>query len=611
MIAVTLVAIPFIYTEHSVDPVLMPRLVALSVAVLIISITQLVAMRWSRRDAPPLEGRVILIALAGYGLTVALSLTQAGNVAEGVLETARVALMAALVILFAVVLSREPGAFGLLAQSLTVVAAAIAVIGLCQYYEVAFEGYVRNGGIANRNLLASALCLMLPFMIVVNLQGGAVWRWITTVAGTLSVAVVMLSNSRATWFALVVAGVATLVVWWINVRKKHPAAKSRSIRRRFGVAAIVVAVATAALFATPYVRHSNQESVMSRAASTTSFSAGSVAERLAMWQNSLAMFADDPWLGVGAGNWKLVSPAYGPMSERMLGGDLFFQRPHNDYLWILAESGPLAFLCYLSVFVSALVFCVQVLRRSRSRDDLTAATALLFGLILYMVIAFFSYPKERMVHTMLVSLMLAASLSLYGRTVTARVPSRIRGQAVLTVVAILLAVPALLVGLVRLEAEFHTKRMLTARAQGDWTSVVRETDLASSRWIQIDHTATPLAWHRGVANYTLGNHDTAFSDFKSALKVHPNHLHVLNNLATCYEQKGMHDSAEYYYRRALQIVPGFEETIINLAAVLYNAERYQEALRTLETIDPPINDSRYELYLDHIRQKIDSLFPGQ
>ncbi len=553
----------------------------------------------------------MLIVLAGYVLTVALSLTQAGNVAEGVLETTRVALMAALVVLFAIVLSREPRAFGLLARSVTVVAAAIAVIGLCQYYEVAFEGYVRDGGLANRNLLASALCLMLPFMVFVNLQGGAAWRWIATVAGALSVAVVVLSNSRATWFALVVAGVATLVVWWINVRKKQPAARSRSIRRRFGVAAIFVAVATATLFATPFVRKADQKSVLTRVASTTSFSAGSVGERLAMWQNSLAMFADDPWLGIGAGNWKLVSPAHGPMSKRLLRGDLFFQRPHNDYLWILAESGPLALLCYLTLFVSALVFCVRVLRRSRSRDDVTAATALLFGLILYMVIAFFSYPKERMVHTMLVSLMLAASLSLYGRTVTARVPSRIRGQAVLTVVAILLAAPAFLIGLVRLEAEFHTKRMLTARAQGDWTSVVREIDLVSSRWIQIDHTATPLAWHRGIANYTLGNHDTAFDDFNSALKVHPNHLHVLNNLATCYEQKGIHDSAEYYYRRALQIVPGFEETIINLAAVLYNAERYQEALSTLESIYAPLDDDRYNLYLERIRQKIDSLPPGQ
>jgi drug/metabolite transporter (DMT)-like permease len=413
----------------------------------------------------------------------------------------------------------------------------------------------------------------------------------------------MLSNSRATWFALVVAGVATLVVWWINVRKKHPPARSRSIRRRFGVAAIVVAVATAVLFATPYVRKADQKSVLTRVASTTSFSAGSVAERLAMWQNSLAMFADDPWLGVGAGNWKLVSPAYGPMSKRVLRGDLFFQRPHNDYFWILAESGPLALLCYLTVFVSALVLCVRVLRRSRSRNDVTAATALLFGLVLYMVIAFFSYPKERMVHTMLVSLMLAASLSLYSRTVTARVLARIRGQPLLTVVAILLAVPAFLIGLVRLEAEFHTKRMLTARAQGDWTSVVRETDLASSRWIQIDHSATPLAWHRGVANHTLGNHDTAFDDFNNALRVHPNHLHVLNNLATCYEEKGMHDSAEYYYRRALEIVPGFKETIINLAAVLYNAERYQEALSTLESIDAPVDDDRYNLYLDRLRQK--------
>jgi O-antigen ligase len=594
------------------DQVTTVRFIALAVTALAIGGLLLRSERRSREEASsPLFGRVILYALAAYIAMVTLSLTQAGNLAEGLLTISKAALWAGVIILFALLLKRTPTAFELFTRCLTTVAVGLAAIGLAQYYGVAFDGYVQNAGLANRNLLASALCLMLPFVLFVIMQPVRAWRWIGTATAALAVAVVILSNSRATWFALTVASVATVVIWrvWASAARM-PLGQRATLRKRLITAAIVVA-ATAVLFTTSYVRHGDQEPALQRAISATTFSQGSVAERLAMWRHSLGMSGDHPWLGVGAGNWKLVSPAYGPISHRVLAGDLFFQRPHNDYLWILSESGPAALLCYLIVFASALWCCLRIIKNSDSRHDVTAATTILFGVVMYMVISFFSYPMERIVHTLLAALLLASVLAIYRHNEKTRSPASAGKRKALIVVGMVLTIPALVIGPARLISEVHTKNLLTGRAQGDWATVISEADLALTSFNQLDHTATPLAWHRGVANFTLQDYDAAFDDFKKALEAHPNHLHVLNNLGTCHEREGRHDSAEYYYRRAVEIVPGFEETLINLAAALYNAERFDEALQTLESITGPASDVRYDRYLERIRQKIDSLPPNQ
>jgi len=608
--AATLVLLPFIHTGQTMDPVTTLRLVTLSVAVLVIGGALLLVAHRGSGKTLSLQHHIAFYALIGYLLTVALSLTQAGNLAEGVLTSAKAALWAALVILFTIVFVRSPGAFGLFARCLTLVAAALAIIGVCQYYEVAFVGYASHAGLANRNLLASALCLMLPFVLSVIVQSYGFWRWSGVATAALVAAMVILSNSRATWLGLLMAGAGALIIWRLLARPSRFSSRQRTSGRRGLVIAATVMVVTAATFATSYVHRVDQESVLTRVTSAADFERGSVAERLAMWRNSLAMLGDHPWLGVGAGNWKLVSPAYDLISDRQMKGNLFFQRPHNDYLWILSESGPLALLCYLIVFTSAFRRCLRVIKTSEHWPDVTTATTIMSGLILYMVDAFFSYPMEQMVHTLLVALMVGAALSFSQWVGPVRADVGGRAPVAMIIAAMVLTIPALLIGITRLGSEVHIKSALAARAQGDWAAVIREVDAALSRWIQIDHTATPLAWHRGVANFTLEEYDAAFDDFKAAFRVHPNHLHVLNNLATCYERDGKHDSAEYYYRRALQIVPGFEETVINLAAVQYNAGRFDEALQTLESIPPPSGNDRYNLYLERIRAKRGSLPPN-
>ena len=95
----------------------------------------------------------------------------------------------------------------------------------------------------------------------------------------------------------------------------------------------------------------------------------------------------------------------------------------------------------------------------------------------------------------------------------------------------------------------------------------------------------------------------AFRDFQSAYLENPNHVHVLNNLATVNEMKGNHREAIQLYSKAIKISPKFEDAIINLAAVQYNLGHTSEAYEIIRKIDNN-NNPKYLQYLDAIQKKL-------
>mgnify|MGYP001265377981 CR=1 FL=1 len=41
-------------------------------------------------------------------------------------------------------------------------------------------------------------------------------------------------------------------------------------------------------------------------------------------------------------------------------GNVFFQRPHNDYLWILTETGILGLIGYMMIFIILINYAVRI-----------------------------------------------------------------------------------------------------------------------------------------------------------------------------------------------------------------------------------------------------------
>jgi tetratricopeptide (TPR) repeat protein len=111
---------------------------------------------------------------------------------------------------------------------------------------------------------------------------------------------------------------------------------------------------------------------------------------------------------------------------------------------------------------------------------------------------------------------------------------------------------------------------------------------------------TPLPWYSGSAHYNLGNQELAFADFYKDYQVNPNHVHVLNNLATAYEIKGDHVNAIEFYQKALIISPNFEEANVNLCATFFNAGKKHEAYQQFEKLNVDTASAKFKQMLNLI-----------
>ncbi|MEA3296906.1 MAG: O-antigen ligase family protein [candidate division Zixibacteria bacterium] len=607
--SIAFLILPFLFMNGILDPVLLPRFIALAAFLLVALVLILV------RSAPfirilqtGIHRRALVFALGGYVLFAVVSLSQASNTAEAGFDLSRTFLTIGMFVLLTLVTGRDRSAFGVICRVISLAAIGLSLTGLLQYYNLAFTDIPGNvipyATMANRNLLISALCMMFPFVLYIVVQGDSLWRKLAAVSGLLSMVVIVISYTRAVWIAVATATIVTLVIFIVNsgrmsVSRDQLATFRKSILIGLAIMAAVIIICGGLL-----VRHGEGESVLDRIASLAAFDEGSAGQRLKLWDKSLAMFMDKPLLGVGPGNWKLNFAVYGTEGLRSEGARILYQRPHNDYLWILTESGLFALACYLAIFITALICCIRILRHSPERDDIVFSLLMVFGLVAASTVAFFSYPRERIVHSMLLSFMLASVLTTYVRTFP--IASKFSRTAFLSTLAGLLVIVcfSLVTGYERLQTEIHTYRALSARAAEDWRVVIAEIDRARSPFMQIDHTATPLVWHRGMANYSLNQFDKAMVDFTEAYRVNPNHLHVLNNLATCYERLGDHQTAIGYYRRALELSPLFSETLFNLTASYYNAGLYDEALSTLQRVKYHSDDPRYIQYLGEIQRHL-------
>lgn len=124
----------------------------------------------------------------------------------------------------------------------------------------------------------------------------------------------------------------------------------------------------------PIVLVSFVPQLRARAASITDLKFLSNSERLIMWEAGGRMLRDHPWLGVGPGNVKHVSPRYqSPEVNQAFGA---WGHLHNSYVTVAAERGVVGFGAF-SVFFCALWLRLWRAFRSNKETRLLTLTALL------------------------------------------------------------------------------------------------------------------------------------------------------------------------------------------------------------------------------------------
>lgn len=549
--------------------------------------------------------RLIFIASAGYLVFSAISLIRCVNLSEGIFELSWIFISALLLVVTTKILGDNENAFPSLAKSLTVVAIVLGVIGICQYYNWGFnflpgscEPYAT---MTHRNLFSSFLFLIFPFVLY-NLFnstsgsqesrkiGAVIWTISSLLALVLIAYNVMIATSRAVWVGFIISTISTSIAWWLLLgRRKLDELRSSTYTKTLIAAIFIFLIVAVGALLTSDIEIRTTDNL-----------------RILLWSKTLSMISDNPLLGVGVGNWKIAFPAYGldDMPLTIESGLVHCLRPHNDFLFVLSETGIFGFLCYILIFIITIRYILKIVVNSPNKDDQIFGLLMLFGIIGYLVIGFFSYPKERIAHTIVVTLMIASVLSRYHRLFPFTKKWKSFPLSLWMIPLIALTALSTWIGYSRLIAETRTKKTLIARSNQDWEGVISGIDRAISPFYQIDPTTAPLLWYRGVAHFSQNNINEALTDFLKAHDLHPNHIHVLNNLASCYETLGDHSEAITFYTKALAISPRFEETLINLSAVYYNTKQYKRAYEVIQRCDPKSENPKVSAYLKIIEEHL-------
>jgi Flp pilus assembly protein TadD len=107
--------------------------------------------------------------------------------------------------------------------------------------------------------------------------------------------------------------------------------------------------------------------------------------------------------------------------------------------------------------------------------------------------------------------------------------------------------------------------------------VIRYARQAENVFYRITPNTLPLAWFEGVAQFRLGETDSARICFLRALALTPWEVRVLNDYAASLYASGETAAAKSVLLKTLAIDPFFDDARFNLGAVYYHTGQRDSA----------------------------------
>jgi len=175
------------------------------------------------------------------------------------------------------------------------------------------------------------------------------------------------------------AGIISVVVVLLSTRERGELeAKDGDGKARAGwwktvVATALVVVAASAVTAAWRVKESDILAIKE----------GQTVFRFWTWRTGIRLFTQHPILGVGAGNYEVVSPAYWNdfEIERFVGDNRMSYRVHNEYIETAAEQGVIGLAALSGLIMMALYEAGRIARSDTRREALPHGLGLIAAVI--------------------------------------------------------------------------------------------------------------------------------------------------------------------------------------------------------------------------------------
>ena len=487
-------------------------------------------------------------------------------------------------------------------KALVIFALFASLIGVFQAlsYDYDDQYFIKIHAVfSNKNLFSQILLFSLPFTIFTLIRSKKYWRWLSVITAWMQLSLIVLLFSRAVLLGL---GVSLIVVMCLIFlfRKKYPifSVSFRKIALIFSLASMIFLGIIYEYSKYETIRPANHQ-----LPSLDNSPVGSAKERLLLWEATYDMILDNLLWGVGSGNWEIMFPKYSQIE--IVGNTTTtyfnFKRAHNDYLQLAAEIGIIGIVLFLLLFIFTIVHIIYSISKAKLMEERLFLLSLLFALISYLIVSFFSFPKERISHSLLLNLFLVLTCSLYQNNRPLHY-WKIKWLKPFTFFSLGIVFIAMCIGTINLRGEIHTTKAYRYRLQNNHFAVIKEINKANSFFYTMDLNGTPIKWYSATAWYMQKNIHKALFDYKESCKVHPYHIYSLNDLACCYVELGDYTSGKKFYRKALLVSPQFEESLVNLSIVYFNLGNTDSASFLIHQCDSSTSNIKYKEVKDALRQ---------
>ncbi|UVK44433.1 O-antigen ligase family protein [Mesorhizobium sp. AR07] len=251
--------------------------------------------------------------------------------------------------------------------------AACFVALMLAIFQQYWLGMRAKGGAGNAIVFAEVLCLAVVVSVAGALSGIERARsplFYAALAGTIAI---IYSGSRIVWLALLIAGIAVLL---INQRRLRGRNAVRLLWLLVAVGIVIAAFGFQAISGRVDFLHSDWDAL-----GTHGNYDNSLGFRVALWEIGLRAFDDMPVFGHGVGATQLLIKQGFHDQFAM---DAGFNHFHNGFLTALVQAGILGAVTLAAIFVVAAGNAARVLRNSNDPVERFGATMIVIVVITYL-----------------------------------------------------------------------------------------------------------------------------------------------------------------------------------------------------------------------------------
>ena len=268
---------------------------------------------------------------------------------------------------------------------------------------VTARGFNYIGAASNINVTSFSIVFKLPFVLYYLVTRKKILsKFLVSTLILISFLVIIILNSRGAFIgAFIVLLIFFFSIFFLKTKLKF---KSRFIKSSFIIIPIIFSI-----LLSNKLLSSQSENMFYNRASTISLSTkdGSVNQRLRYYKDALSSISKNLIFGVGIGNWKLKSIEY---DKDNIAQYIIPYHAHNDYLQVGAESGVLAMIFYILIFM--VIFLMLYNLYLKDREDLFFIMVF-SSIIIYLLDSALNFPIARPINqlSLILSFALIVNLS--------------------------------------------------------------------------------------------------------------------------------------------------------------------------------------------------------